>query len=57
MQILADLMDRLGVGRATLVGNSMGGRIVWNFAALHPERVTRLVLVSPDGLRRPGLCL
>ena len=43
MQILADLMDRLGVGRASLVGNSMGGRIVWNFAALHPERVTRLV--------------
>ena len=28
MKILADLMDQLGIARATLVGNSMGGRIV-----------------------------
>jgi pimeloyl-ACP methyl ester carboxylesterase len=54
MKILTGLMDQLGVARATLVGNSMGGRIVWNFAALHPDRVTRLVLVSPDGLPSPG---
>ena len=49
MKILNDLMDQLGIARASLVGNSLGGRIVWNFAALHPDRVTRLVLVSPDG--------
>jgi pimeloyl-ACP methyl ester carboxylesterase len=54
MKILTGLMDQLGVARAILVGNSMGGRIVWNFAALHPDRVTRLVLVSPDGLPSPG---
>jgi pimeloyl-ACP methyl ester carboxylesterase len=54
IKILTDLMDQLGVGRATLIGNSLGGRIAWNFAALHPERVTRLVLVSPDGFASPG---
>ena len=54
MKILADLMDQLGIARASLVGNSMGGRIGWNFAALHPERVSRLVLVSPDGFASPG---
>jgi pimeloyl-ACP methyl ester carboxylesterase len=54
MKILTDLMDQLGIARATLVGNSMGGRIVWNFAGLHPERVSRMVLVSPDGLPSPG---
>ena len=54
MKILADLMDQLGVKRASLVGNSMGGRIVWNFAARHPDRVTRMVLVSPDGFASPG---
>jgi pimeloyl-ACP methyl ester carboxylesterase len=49
MKILADLMDQMGVARASLIGHSLGGRIAWNFAALHPDRVNRLVLVSPDG--------
>ena len=52
--VLLTLMDRLGVARASLVGNSMGGRIAWTFAATHPERVDRLVLVSPDGFASPG---
>jgi pimeloyl-ACP methyl ester carboxylesterase len=54
MKILVDLMDQLGIQRASLIGNSLGGRIAWNFAALHPDRVTRLVLVSPDGFASPG---
>jgi pimeloyl-ACP methyl ester carboxylesterase len=54
IKILVDLMDQLGVARAGLIGNSLGGRIAWNFAALHPDRVTRLVLVSPDGFASPG---
>ena len=54
IKILSDLMDKLGVARASLVGSSMGGRIVWNFTALHPDRVTCLVLVSPDGFASPG---
>jgi pimeloyl-ACP methyl ester carboxylesterase len=52
--ILSDLMDQLGVARASLVGNSMGGWIGWNFAAQHPDRVIRLVLVSPAGFASPG---
>ena len=54
MRILTGLMDQLGIDRASLIGNSLGGRIVWNFAALNPDRVTRLVLVSPDGFASPG---
>jgi len=53
--VLLALMDRLGVARASVVGNSMGGRIAWTFAALHPERMDKLVLVSPDGFASPGL--
>lgn len=49
MAVLLGLMDRLGVARASLVGHSMGGRIAWSFASMHPERVDRLVLVAPDG--------
>jgi pimeloyl-ACP methyl ester carboxylesterase len=54
MQLLADLMDQMGLARANLIGNSLGGRIAWSFAALHPNRVTRLILVSPDGFASPG---
>jgi pimeloyl-ACP methyl ester carboxylesterase len=49
MALLDALMDRLGVPQASLVGNSVGGRIAWRFAAAYPRRVTKLVLISPDG--------
>lgn len=48
------LMDDLGIETATLVGNSIGGRIAWNMAVDHPERVSKLVLISPDGFASPG---
>lgn len=52
--LLAALLDRLGIARTTLVGHSIGGRIAWTFAAERPERVSRLVLVAPDGFASPG---
>ena len=54
VQVLLALMDRLGVDRASLVGNSIGGKIAWKFALDHPERVHKLVLISPDGFASPG---
>jgi pimeloyl-ACP methyl ester carboxylesterase len=53
--VLAALLDALGVARAHVVGSSMGGRIAWRFAAAHPERVERLVLMAPDGFASPGV--
>jgi pimeloyl-ACP methyl ester carboxylesterase len=53
--VLLVLMDLLGVARASVVGNSMGGRIAWTFAALNPNRTDKLVLISPDGFASPGL--
>ena len=44
------LMDRLGVDRAVLGGNSFGGRVAWTLALHHPERVSRLVLVASSGI-------
>jgi len=52
--VLAALMDRLGIAKAAIIGNSMGGKLAWSFAAQHPDRVTKLVLVSPDGFASPG---
>ncbi len=39
-------MDALGVGHATLVGNSYGGAVAQRVAVLAPERLESLVLVS-----------
>lgn len=54
LQLLTALLDQLGVARASVVGNSIGGRIAWKFAAAFPDRVSKLVLVSPDGFASPG---
>ncbi len=54
MQLLIALMDQLGIAQASVVGHSIGGRIAWTFAARHPERVAKLVLVAPDGFASPG---
>jgi pimeloyl-ACP methyl ester carboxylesterase len=53
--LVKDLMDGLGIESATLVGNSMGGRIAWQFAAAFPARTRKLVLISPDGFASPGI--
>jgi pimeloyl-ACP methyl ester carboxylesterase len=52
--VLRELMDTLGVAQATLAGHSLGGRLAWRFAAEHPERLAKLVLVAPDGFASPG---
>lgn len=43
---LRKLLDKLGIARATLVGNSFGGLVAWNFASTDPRRVDRLILVD-----------
>jgi 3-oxoadipate enol-lactonase len=41
---LAALMEHVGIGRAVVVGLSVGGLIAQGLAAMHPERVSALVL-------------
>jgi pimeloyl-ACP methyl ester carboxylesterase len=54
LAILRHLMEALSIKQAVLIGNSMGGRIAWRFTAAFPDRVTKLVLISPDGFASPG---
>jgi len=37
-----------------LAGHSFGGQIAINFAAGHPERVKKLILIASAGVRRPS---
>lgn len=43
------VLDRLGVARAVIGGNSLGGNIAWHVAVAHPQRVDKLVLVDAAG--------
>jgi poly(3-hydroxyalkanoate) depolymerase len=43
---LSGLLDRLGHGRADVLGISWGGGLAQQFALQHPHRVRRLVLVA-----------
>ncbi len=46
-------MDSLGISRASLVGQSMGGGTAILFCVQHRERVNKLLLVDPAGLPNP----
>jgi 3-oxoadipate enol-lactonase len=43
---LRALLDHLEIARSAVVGNSFGGRVALDFALVHPERTTALVLVD-----------
>jgi pimeloyl-ACP methyl ester carboxylesterase len=48
---LEDLLEALKIEQdITLLGYSMGGAIATSFAALHPGRVHRLILIAPAGM-------
>lgn len=45
---LAELLDRLGVSPASVLGYSLGARVALRLAIAHPAAVARLVLESPS---------
>lgn len=48
---VAEFIDALGIGRASVVGHSNGGRIAIRMASTEPGRIERLVLVDSAGIR------
>jgi pimeloyl-ACP methyl ester carboxylesterase len=49
-RLLGDFCEKLGIERATRVGNSMGGFIAVEAVTSNPSRFERLVLVSAAGI-------
>lgn len=47
---VASLLTALGIERASIIGHSMGGYVALQFAALHPERLEKLILVGTSAL-------
>lgn len=48
-QTVVNILDKLGVDRFILGGNSLGGYVAWATAVLHPNNVAKLILVDPSG--------
>ena len=48
--LVRDLLDELGIARATIVGHSLGGGIAMQFIYQHPDYGRRLVLIGSGGL-------
>lgn len=44
------MLDRLRVSRCVIAGNSFGGRVAWETALAHPQRIEKLILVDAAGL-------
>ena len=42
-------LDELNISDCMMAGNSLGGWITWEFAAKHPQRVTKLILIDSAG--------
>jgi epoxide hydrolase 4 len=43
---VVQLMDAMKIERASVIGHDFGGGVAWWFAANHPERVERLVVLN-----------
>ena len=50
---VAALIEHLGLGRADVMGYSLGGEVTWRLAIQHPDRVRRIVVISTP-CRRNG---
>jgi pimeloyl-ACP methyl ester carboxylesterase len=46
-RVVRDLLDELGIERANLIGNSMGGRVAIELGLVAPDRTKQIVLLSP----------
>ena len=47
---LRDLLDALGISKATVIGHSLGGGVAMQFSHQHRDYCRRLVLISSGGL-------
>jgi pimeloyl-ACP methyl ester carboxylesterase len=48
---LRDILDALGLERPALAGHSLGGSLIYHFAARYPARARCLGMLSPVGLK------
>ena len=50
-QFVVAVLDKLGIQRCTLAGNSFGGYVSWATAVAYPDRVKAIILVDASGYK------
>lgn len=53
---LGDFIDVFKEEKVNLIGHSLGGAVIWDYAVNHPDKVNRILLIDPapaDGLITP----
>lgn len=50
VQALHGFLEKLGISRCVLLGNSLGGAIALGYTLAHPNNVASLILMAPGGV-------
>jgi pimeloyl-ACP methyl ester carboxylesterase len=53
--LVLEFLDAVGIDRVILFGHSLGGWIALQVATMHPERISRLMLVDAMGVDLPSV--
>lgn len=51
LNFINDFAQFLGLNKFVIAGNSMGGMLAWNYAALHPQSISGLILINSAGFK------
>ncbi len=49
IQIIDEFMIKLDLRSFHIAGNSLGGRIAWNYACTYPEKIKKMILIDASG--------
>ena len=49
VKFINHFLDKKGIEKCIIGGNSLGGHIAWQFTATHPDRVKKLILIDAAG--------
>jgi pimeloyl-ACP methyl ester carboxylesterase len=52
VELFSRFVDALQLGRFTVGGTSLGGTVAMHYTVAHPQRIERLLLVSPGSLEK-----
>lgn len=55
VEVLRELLQKKGVSRAVMIGNSLGGAIAFQYGLTYPEQISKLVVMGPGGVEEPAL--
>ena len=51
-EFLSDFLETIGINRCSMIGSSLGGQIVTEYAMTYHEKIENIILVSPAGVMK-----